>query len=92
MLQILFLEREKGYFLNAKLINHTKYMTILMIRPIMRKQNSKEILKINQLIRIINSILNDLGGLLYKIMYNGKGIIIMIIFGLQNLNLKIKMN
>ena len=74
---------EKGYILNSKLINQNKYMTILMLRPIIRKQNSKEPLKISPLIRIINSILNDLGGLLFKIMYDEKGIIIMIIFGLK---------
>ena len=65
-------------------------MTILLIRPSFRNNNLYESGKINQLRKVVNNNLNDLGGLLFKIFYDDKGIIISIIFGLKNFTSKYK--
>ena len=74
---------EKGHLINGKWIKENKYITILMLRPSMKKQNLNEIGKINQLIKIISNIINELGGLMFKIMNDEKGIVISLIFGLK---------
>ena len=75
---------EKGYIINGKWLKETKYMTILMLRPLIRAQDLNGPLKINQMIKAINEVINDLGGLIFKIMSDENGLIIMIIFGLKN--------
>ena len=75
---------EKGYLLNGKWIKETKYMTILMMRPLIRSQDLNGLLKINQLIKTINELISELGGLIFRIMCDEKGLLIMILFGLKN--------
>jgi hypothetical protein len=74
---------EKGYIINGKWLKETKYMTILMLRPLIRAQDLNGPLKINQMIKAINEVINDLGGLIFKIMNDENGLVIMIIFGLK---------
>ena len=74
---------EKGYIINGKWFKETKYITILMLRPLIRKQDLNTPEKYNQLIKQINKLLNELGGIIFKIMNDEKGIIIMIVFGIK---------
>ena len=71
-----------GYIINGKWIKETRYITILTLRPIMREKDINNPEKINQLLEIINDLINELGGVIFKIMHDEKGIIIMVIFGL----------
>jgi len=72
----------KGY-VNGRWIKETRYLTILMLRPIIRSQDLNKTEKIYQLIKTINGLINELGGLIFEIMVDEKGIKIMIVFGLQ---------
>ena len=82
--------REKGCVLNGRWIRETKFMTILMLRPTSRKGIIYEVSKINELINIINGLINEFGGLMFKIMNDEKGIVITIIFGLKKFTSKFK--
>ena len=72
----------KGY-INGRWIKETRYLTILMIRPIIRSQDLNKTEKIYQLIKTINGLINELGGLIFEIMVDEKGIIITIVFGIK---------
>ena len=81
---------EKGCVINGRWIKETKFMTILMLRPTSRKGIIYEVSKINELINIINGLINEFGGLMFKIMNDEKGIVITIIFGLKKFTSKFK--
>ena len=71
-----------GYIINTKWLKETRYITILILRPIMRSQDINNPEKLGRLLKIINDLINELGGLFFKIMHDEKGIMIMIVFGL----------
>jgi len=72
----------KGY-INGRWIKETRYLTILMLRPIIRSQDLNKTEKLYQLIKTTNGLINELGGLIFEIMVDEKGIKIMIVFGLK---------
>ena len=74
---------ERGCIINGKWIKETKYITMLLLRPIIRKKDLNIPEKFNQLMAIINNLLSELGGLMFKIVNDEKGIVITLIFGLK---------